>query len=73
MSDEVRVAGLSEAQRRTQAITNLQEETELADEDLVDIVNEFTNNIAQADAYLALKREPLRKLFLAKLIKRRKK
>lgn len=70
---QVQAAGLSEAQRRTEAILQLQEkEVGMADEDLVEILAEFETNVAAADTYLAIQREGLRKLWLGKVIKKRR-
>ncbi|EIW72187.1 hypothetical protein M231_01839 [Tremella mesenterica] len=73
LKEEVRAAGLSEAQRRTQAILELQAgEKDLTDEEMVDIVSEFSGDIALADCYLALKRSGLRTMFVKKLLGKRK-
>lgn len=69
---EMAVAGLTEAQRRTEALLQLQlQESEMRDEDMVEVMAEFEMNVAAADTYLAIKREPLRKMWLANLVKRR--
>lgn len=69
---EMTVAGLTEAQRRTEALLQLQlQETEMRDEDMVEVMAEFEVNVAAADTYLAIKREPLRKMWLTNLVKRR--
>ncbi|OWT37541.1 hypothetical protein J008_05032 [Cryptococcus neoformans] len=69
---EMTVAGLTEAQRRTEALLQLQlQESEMRDEDMVEVMAEFEVNVAAADTYLAIKREPLRKMWLANLVKRR--
>ena len=73
LSTEVTSAGLSDAQRRTEAIIQLQmRETDMLDEDMVEVIAEFEANVATADAYLAIKRDPLRKMYLGSLVKRRK-
>jgi len=69
----VQTAGLSEAQRRTEAILQLQtKEAGMADEDLVEVLEEFETNVAAADTYLAIQRDGLRKLWLGKVIQKRK-
>ncbi|WWD19786.1 hypothetical protein CI109_104250 [Kwoniella shandongensis] len=73
LSAEVSQAGLSEAQRRTEAILQLQsKEVDMRDEDLVEIMAEFESNVAAADTYLAIRKEGLRRLWLASVVKRRK-
>jgi DNA-binding protein Fis len=44
----------------------------MRDEDLVEVMAEFEGNVAAADTHLAIKREGLRKLWLQKVVKRRK-
>ncbi|WVQ94878.1 hypothetical protein IAU59_001962 [Kwoniella sp. CBS 9459] len=75
LSAEVITAGLTEAQRRTEAIIQLQtqENDTMSDHDLVEVMAEFEGNVAAADTYLAIKKEGLRKLWLMKIVKRRKK
>ncbi|WVF67279.1 hypothetical protein IAT40_002028 [Kwoniella sp. CBS 6097] len=75
LSAEVITAGLTEAQRRTEAIIQLQnqENDTMSDQDLVEVMAEFEGNVAAADTYLAIKKEGLRKLWLMKIVKRRKK
>ncbi|WVR09599.1 hypothetical protein IAU60_006671 [Kwoniella sp. DSM 27419] len=73
MSAEVTAAGLSEAQRRTEAVLQLQsQETHMPDEDLLEVMAEFEGNVAAADTYLAIKKEGLRRMWLQKIVKRRK-
>lgn len=43
----------------------------MRDEDMVEVMAEFEVNVAAADTYLAIKREPLRKMWLTNLVKRR--
>ncbi|OCF34228.1 hypothetical protein I316_04179 [Kwoniella heveanensis BCC8398] len=75
LSAEVLTAGLTEAQRRTEAIIQLQnqENDNMSDQDLVEVMAEFEGNVAAADTYLAIKKEGLRKLWLMKIVKRRRK
>ncbi|OCF77622.1 hypothetical protein I204_01616 [Kwoniella mangroviensis CBS 8886] len=71
---EITNAGLSESQRLTKAILLLQNQQdmyELKDEDLIEIFNEFENNINSADTYLAITKDHLRKMWLMKILKRR--
>ena len=72
MQAEVYAAGLSEAQRRTEALLQLQGETNLQDDEVVEIMAEFEANVAAADTYLAIKKDGLRRMWLMKLVKRRK-
>ena len=73
MTAEVQAAGLSDAQRRTEALQQLQNrETDLSDEDLIEIMAEFVANVAAADTYLAIKRDGLRRMWLLKLLQKRK-
>jgi hypothetical protein len=73
LSAEVYAAGLSEAQRRTEALLQLQtQDSDLRDEDLLEIMAEFEANVAAADTYLAIKRDGLRRMWLTKLVRRRK-
>ncbi|KAK8853360.1 hypothetical protein IAR55_004064 [Kwoniella newhampshirensis] len=73
LSAEVSQAGLSEAQRRTEAILQLQsKELDMRDEDLVEVMAEFESSVAAADTYLAIRKEGLRKMWLASVVKRRK-
>ena len=44
----------------------------MPDEDLVEVLAEFETNVAAADTYLAIQREGLRKLWLGKVIKKRR-
>ena len=68
---QVQAAGLAEPQRRSAAILMLQErETDLTDDELVDIVTEFELNITSADTYLALSKQAVRKLWLQRIIQR---
>jgi hypothetical protein len=70
---QIHFAGLNEAQRRTQAILQLQNrETEMPDEDMVEVLAEFESNVAAADTYLAIQKDGLRRMYLGKVIKRRK-
>ena len=69
---EIYAAGLSDAQRRTEALLLLQRETDLRDDEVVDIMAEFEGSVAAADTYLAIKRDGLRRMWLMKLVKRRK-
>jgi hypothetical protein len=67
------VSTLSESQRRTDAIWQLQtRETHMVDEDMVEVLEEFESNVAAADTYLAIQREGLRRRYLHKIVKRRK-
>lgn len=72
LAAEVQYAGLSDAQRRTQAILQLQQESEMRDEDMVEVMAEFENNIAAADTYLAIKKEQLRRMYLRTIVQRRR-
>lgn len=59
--------------RRTDALMRLQaQETEMHDEDLVEVMAEFETNVAAADTYLAIQKEGLRKMWLLKLVARRR-
>jgi len=69
---EVQYAGLSDSQRRTQAILQLQQESEMRDEDMVEVMAEFENNIAAADTYLAIKKDQLRRMYLRTIVQRRR-
>ncbi|WWC64784.1 uncharacterized protein I303_107396 [Kwoniella dejecticola CBS 10117] len=65
---------LSESQRRTNAIIqiqNLQETLELKDEELIEIIVEFEQNVSAADTFLAIQKDHLRKMWLSKIVKRR--
>ena len=62
---------MPEAQRRTQAIMQLQRESELSDEDVMEIMAEFETNIPAMDTYLALQRDSLRRKYLSSLVTRR--
>jgi len=72
LAAEVQYAGLSDSQRRTQAILQLQQESEMRDEDMVEVMAEFENNIAAADTYLAIKKDPLRRMYLRTIVQRRR-
>lgn len=72
LSAEIHHAGLSDAQRRTQAILQLQQEPDLRDEDTIEVMAEFENNIAAADTYLAVKKDQLRIMYLKTIVQRRK-
>jgi hypothetical protein len=64
---------MSEAQRRTEAILQLQaKEIDMSDDDLVEVLAEFEGNVAAADTYLAIQRDGLRRMYLGKVVKRRK-
>jgi hypothetical protein len=64
---------LSESQRRTEAILQLQDkEIDLSDEDMVEIVAEFEGNVAAADTYLAIRRDGLRRRWLRMVLERRR-
>ena len=70
---QIHAAGLSEAQRRTEAILQLQaREIDMSDDDLVEILAEFEGNVAAADTYLAIQRDGLRRMYLGRVVKRRK-
>lgn len=59
--------------RRIDAVMRLQsQETDMHDEDLVEVMAEFEGNVAAADTYLAIQKEGLRKMWLLKLVARRK-
>nr|XP_019010507.1 uncharacterized protein I206_04977 [Kwoniella pini CBS 10737]OCF49288.1 hypothetical protein I206_04977 [Kwoniella pini CBS 10737] len=65
---------LSESQRRTNAIIQLQnqqENLELKDEELIEAIVEFEQNVNAADTFLAIQKDHLRKMWLAKIVKRR--
>lgn len=71
LPSDVQSAGLSEPQRRSAAILMLQDrETDMADDDLVDIVTEFELNVTSADTYLALSKPGVRKVWLQRLLQR---
>jgi hypothetical protein len=72
LAAEVQYAGLSDAQRRTQAILQLQQESEMRDEEMVEVMAEFENNIAAADTYLAIKKDQLRRMYLRTIVQRRR-
>jgi len=72
LAAEVQYAGLSDSQRRTQAILQLQQESEMRDEDMVEVMAEFENNIAAADTYLAIKKDVLRRMYLGTIVQRRR-
>ena len=66
-------AEMSETQRRTRAILQLQaRETDMSDEDLVEVIAVFEANVSAADTYLALQRDGLRRLYLKRIIKSRR-
>lgn len=68
---ELSAPALTESHRRTEALLRLQsQETDMPDEDLVEIMAEFEANLAAADTYLAIQRASLRKMYLAKLLTR---
>lgn len=68
---QVQAAGLAEPQRRSAAILMLQErETDLNDDELLDVITEFELNITSADTYLALSKQAVRKLWLQRIIQR---
>jgi hypothetical protein len=72
LAAEVQHAGLSDSQRRTQALLQLQQESEMRDEDMVEVMAEFENNIAAADTYLAIKKDQLRRMYLRTIVQRRR-
>ena len=49
----------------------LQKESELKDEEVMQIMAEFETNIAAMDNYLALNRDSLRRMYLSNLLTRR--
>ena len=63
---------LTEDQRRTQAVIQLQSEADLPEEDMVEVMDEFEVNVAAADMYLATKTPSLRSMWLKRLLARRK-
>lgn len=66
--------GLSDPQRRTEAILLLQrQEIDMTDEELCEVVAEFEGNVAACDTYLAIRKEGLRRLWLMSLVKKRRK
>jgi hypothetical protein len=70
---ETQQAGMTDQQRRTQALIQLQTtETDMRDEDLLEVMSEFEENVTAADTYLAIKKESLRRLWLNKLVDKRR-
>ncbi|WVQ74336.1 hypothetical protein IAR50_003935 [Cryptococcus sp. DSM 104548] len=71
-SDPLFLSSLTESQRRTEALLQLQTiDADMRDEDMVEVMEEFEMSVAAADTYLAIKKEALRKMWLANLVKRR--
>ncbi|ODN73370.1 hypothetical protein, variant 2 [Cryptococcus amylolentus CBS 6039] len=71
-SDPMFLSSLTESQRRTEALLQLQTvDADMRDEEMVEVMEEFEMNVAAADTYLAIKKEALRKMWLANLVKRR--
>lgn len=60
---EVVTAGLSAAQRRTEAVLRLEHE-ELSDDDILTLLQEFEDNIEGVDVYLALRNKRVRAQWL---------
>lgn len=44
----------------------------MPDEDMVEVLAEFEGNVAVADTYLAIQRDGLRRMYLGKVVARRK-
>jgi hypothetical protein len=44
----------------------------MRDEDMVEVMAEFENNIAAADTYLAIKKDQLRRMYLRTIVQRRR-
>lgn len=44
----------------------------MRDEDLLEVMSEFEENVTAADTYLAIKKESLRRLWLNKLVDKRR-
>ncbi|WWC91894.1 uncharacterized protein L201_006843 [Kwoniella dendrophila CBS 6074] len=64
----------TESERRTEAIIQIQKQQEqlnLNDENLIEILIEFENNINAVDTFLAIEKDNLKTLWLNKIIKRR--
>jgi hypothetical protein len=72
LAPEVQHAGLSDAQRRTQALLQLQQEQGMRDDELVEVMAEFETSIAAADTYLAIQKDQLRRMWLTTVVQRRR-
>lgn len=68
---EIVRAGLSEAQRRTEAVLLLQEHEDVPDAEVLIILQEFEENMAAVDMYLALRTDRLRVGYVRALVARR--
>jgi hypothetical protein len=62
---------MSEAQRRTEAVLLLQEHDDMPDDDVLAVIQEFEENMAAVDMYLALRTDRLRIGYLKNLVARR--
>lgn len=72
LAPEIQHAGLSDAQRRTQALLQLQQEQGMRDDELVEVMAEFETSIAAADTYLAIQKDQLRRMWLTNVVQRRR-
>jgi hypothetical protein len=72
LAPEIQQAGLSDAQRRTQALLQLQQEQGMRDDELVEVITEFQDSIAAVDTYLAIQKDALRRMWLTNVIQQRR-